>query len=189
MVATKAKPISVEELWERRDEPYRFALIDGELHRIPGAGGTHGALQIFLGMHFGPFVYSRNLGRLYSATGFRLFADRETTLFPDVAFVRRERVPRQEQEERFLNLVPDLAMEIESPSDYPKLKDEKLTAYLDARTPCVWWFYPRARSISIHRSGQDEVKLGPDDLLDGGDILPGFSIRVGDLFAAPRAER
>jgi Uma2 family endonuclease len=189
MVATRAKPVTVEELWELRDEPYRLALIDGELHRMPGAGGTHGALQMFLGMHFGPFVYSRNLGKLFGETGFRLFPNRETTLFPDVAFVRAERVPVVEQEERFLNLVPDLAMEIESPSDYPKLREEKLTVYMDAGTACVWWFYPRTRSISVHRPGHDEVKLAPDDVLDGGVILPGFSIRVADLFAAPRSDR
>src|SRR5215471_1328372 len=86
MVATKAKPVTVEELWELRDEPYRLALIDGELHRMPGAGGTHGALVMFLGMHLGPFVYSHGLGKLYGETGFRLFPVRETTLFPDVAF-------------------------------------------------------------------------------------------------------
>jgi Uma2 family endonuclease len=189
MVATRAKLVTVEELWGLRDEPNRFALIDGELHRMPGAGGTHGALQMYLGAHFVPFVLARGLGKLYGETGFRLFADRETTLFPDVAFVRAERVPPAEQEERFLDLVPDLAMEIESPSDYAKLRGEKLAAYRDARTPCVWWFYPRTRSISVHRPDQDDVNLGPDDVLDGGDILPGFSIRVAYLFEAPRSGR
>jgi Uma2 family endonuclease len=189
MVATRAVSVTVEELWDLCHEPYRFALIDGELHRMPGAGGTHGALKMFLAMHLGPFVYSRSLGKLYGDTGFRLFPDRETTLFPDVAFVRADRVPSAVEEERFLNLVPDLAMEIESPTDYPKLKDEKVAAYLDARTPCLLWLYPRTRSISVYRPGQVAVKLGPDDVLDGGDILPGFSIRVADLFAAPHADR
>lgn len=189
MVATGVKPVTVEELWEMPDEPYRFVLIDGELHRMPGAGGTHGALQMYLGAHFVPFVVARGLGKIYGDTGFRLFPDRETTLFPDVAFVRAERVPPAEREERFLDLVPDLAMEIESPSDYPELKDEKLTAYMNAQTPCVWWFYPRTRSVSIHRPGQEVVNLDPDDVLDGGDILPGFSIRVADFFEPPRSDR
>ncbi len=96
MVATRAEPITVEKLWELRHEPYRLALIDGELHRMPGAGGTHGALQMFLGSHFVPFVIARKLGRLYADTGFNVFLDRNTTLFPDVAFVRTERIPSLE---------------------------------------------------------------------------------------------
>jgi Uma2 family endonuclease len=185
MVSTRTKPITVEELWELRHEPYRLALIDGELHRMPGAGGTHGALHMFLGAHLVPFVISRKLGRLYADTGFILFPDRDTTLFPDIAFVRTEKIPSLEREEKFLRLVPDLAMEIVSPTDYPKLLDEKLSAYMDARTPGVWRFYPRARSIRVFRPGKEMVILGPEDILDGEDILPGFRIRVADLFKAP----
>lgn len=188
MVSTAAKPVTVEELWELRHEPYRLALIDGELYRVPGAGGTHGALAMYLGLHLGPFVISRKLGKLYGETGVRLFPDRLTTLFPDVAFVRADRVPPAEQEEKFLNLVPDLALEIVSPTDYPKLLAEKLAAYMEAGTPCVWRFYPRIQTIHVYRPGFDEVVLGSDDTRDGGDILPGFSIRVGDLFSAPRYE-
>mgnify|MGYP002336275079 CR=1 FL=1 len=185
MTATQTKQVTVEELWELRDEPFRLALIDGELYRMPGAGGTHGKLQLFVGMHLGPFVLSHGLGDLYGDTGFKLFPGRDTTLFPDVAFVRAERVPSPQQEVRFLELVPDVAIEIDSPTDYPKLRDEKLEAYLSAGTPCVWWLYPRSRSIDVFRPGREVVRLGPEDILDGGDILPGFSIRVADLFSAP----
>jgi Uma2 family endonuclease len=185
MVATTAKPVTVEELWQMRDEPYRLALIDGELHRMPGAGGTHGKLLLFVGMHLGPFVLSRGLGQLYGDTGFKLFPDRETTLFPDVAYVRADRVPPSNQEEKFLNLVPDLAIEIDSPTDYPKLRDDKLAAYLAAGTTCFWRLYPRSRTVEVFRPGRAVVSLGPDDTLDGGDVLPGFAIRVADLFAAP----
>ncbi|MEA2582923.1 MAG: hypothetical protein QOF33_1008 [Thermomicrobiales bacterium] len=185
MVATRAKPVTVEELWGMRGEPFRLALIDGKLYRMPGAGGTHGALQMTLGMHLGPFILTRKLGKIYGDTGFRLIADRDTTLFPDVAFVRSERVPALEQEERFLHLAPDLAIEIYLPNDYPKLLQEKLREYLAAGTLVVWVLYPRSRAVHIHRPGEVEVVLGPDDMLEGGDILPGFTIRVGDLFVAP----
>jgi Uma2 family endonuclease len=185
MVATTTKPVTVEELWELRDEPYRLALIDGELYRMPGAGGTHGALLIFLGMHLGPFVVRRRLGKMYGDTGFRLFPDRETTLFPDIAFVRAERVPSEEQEERFLNLVPDLAMEIVSPTDYPKLLDDKLAQYMEAGTPCVVRLYPRTRSVRVYRPGREVAVLGTEDTFTVDDVLPGFTIRFGDLFEPP----
>lgn len=181
MVAT-AKPVTVEELWELRHEPYRLALIDGELYRMPGMGGTHGRITVRAGARLEPFVESHELGTLFAETGFRLFPDRLTTLFPDVAFVRASRVPPEAEQERFLNLYPDLAIEISSPTDYPKLLQEKLSAYFEAGTLLVWVLYPRTRSVAVHRAGREPDMLGPDALLDGGEVLPGFSIRVGDLF-------
>jgi Uma2 family endonuclease len=181
MVAT-VKPVTVEELWELRHEPYRLALIDGELYRMPGAGGTHGQVTVGLCACLHPFVSTRKLGMLFAETGFRLFPDRLTTLFPDVAFVRAARVPPEEEQERFLKLYPDLAIEIYSPRDYPKLLQEKISAYLMAGTALVWVLYPRTRSVIVHRFGEEPMTLGPDAVLDGGDLLPGFTIRVGDLF-------
>src|SRR5262249_16849548 len=137
----KAKPVTVEELWELRHEPYRLALIDGELYRMPGAGGTHGEGTVEVCVCLKPFVAAHNLGCLFAETGFRLFPDRMTTLFPDVAFVRAERVPMRQERERFLNLYPDLAIEIYSPRDYPKLLEEKISAYLEAGTALVWVLY------------------------------------------------
>jgi Uma2 family endonuclease len=181
MVAT-TKQVTIEELWELRHEPYRLALIDGELHRMPGAGGTHGEVTVELCVCLKPFVAAHNLGTLFAESGFRLFPDRMTTLFPDVAFVRADRVPNGQERERFLNLYPDLAIEIYSPRDYPKLLEEKISAYFAAGTALVWVLYPRTRSVTVHRPGEKPVALGSDAVLDGGDVLPGFSIRVGDLF-------
>jgi len=182
MVATKAKPVTVEELWDLRDEPFRFALIDGELHRMPGAGGTHGLVAITCGGKLDAFVRPRRLGRVFAETGFRLFPDRATTLFPDVAFVRTERMLSPEQLDRFLRLVPDLAVEIVSPTDYPKLLDQKLAAYAEAGTPEVWVLRLRDLTVEIFRSGRRVALLSRDDMLSSDDLLPGFSVRVGDLF-------
>jgi Uma2 family endonuclease len=184
MTATTSKPVTVEELWDMRHEPYRFALIDGELYRMPGAGGTHGEVTVRVCVRLHPFVESHGLGAVFAEVGFRLFPDRLTTLFPDVAFVRTERLPPREGRERFLNLRPDLAIEIFSPTDYPKLMDEKIAQYLAAGTPLIWVLYPRKRSVRVVRPGYDEAELGPDETLDGGDVLPGFSIRVAEFFSS-----
>jgi Uma2 family endonuclease len=181
MVAT-AKPVTVEELWELRHEPYRLALIDGELYRMPGVGGTHGRVTIRAGARLEPFVEANGLGAVFAETGFKLFPDRTTTLFPDVAFVRAARLPKKDEQERFLDLFPDLAIEIYSPRDYPKFLQEKVSAYLAAGAALVWVLYPRTRSVVVHKPGEQPETLGPDAVLDGGDVLPGFSVRVGDLF-------
>ncbi len=181
-MVVSAKPVTVEELWELRHEPYRLALIDGELYRMPGAGGTHGAVTVRFCSRLDPFVTGHRLGMVFAETGFKLFSDRLTTLFPDVAFVSASRLPKSEAQERFLHLAPDLAVEVSSPTDYPKLIHEKLVAYFAAGTSVVWVVYPRKRSIAVYRTSENHIMLGPDDFLEGGDVLPGFSIRVADLF-------
>jgi hypothetical protein len=54
--------------------------------------------------------------------------------------------------------------------------------YLRAGTRLVWVLWSGTRSVSIHRSDGTSTKLGPESQLDGGDILPGFSVSVGNLF-------
>jgi Uma2 family endonuclease len=146
------------------------------------APGDHGATTIRVAAHLDPFVEAHDLGQVFAHVGFWLFADRSTMLFPDVSFVRKERLPNPEELERFLNLVPDLAIEIFSPTDYPKLLGEKIAAYAEAHTPMVWVLYPRTKTVEFYRDGRKGAELGPDEMLDGGDALPGFSVRVRDLF-------
>jgi Uma2 family endonuclease len=181
-MVTTTKPVTVEELWEMRNELYRLALIDGTLYRLHGAGLLHGLVTTEFCFQIAHHVKTKRLGSAFAVTGFRLFPDRETTLFPEVAFVREKRLPPREERERFLNLAPDLAVEIYAPTDRIKILQKKLDAYAEAGTPLVWVAYPRRRSISVHPLGREPFELAPVDILDGDDVLPGFSIRVGELF-------
>jgi Uma2 family endonuclease len=80
-------------------------------------------------------------------------------------------------------LVPDLCIEIISPNDNYLDVDEKVEGYLRDGVHQVWVFNPRRTSIAIHGPGVDQFKrLRADDTLDGGDILPGFSIKVAEIF-------
>jgi hypothetical protein len=63
---------------------------------------------------------------------------------------------------------------------------ERLHDYLNAGLVQVWVLWPRQRSVSVYRSGRDTRELKPDETLDGGDNLPGFSIRVSDMFGVQR---
>jgi Uma2 family endonuclease len=81
-------------------------------------------------------------------------------------------------------LVPDLCIEVISPNDNYLDVDEKVEGYLLDGVRQVWVFNPRETSIAIHGPGIDQFKrLRADDTLDGGDVLPGFSIKVSDIFA------
>lgn len=182
MVATTTKPVTVEELWEMQSEPNRLDLIDGELYRMPGAGGRHGRISTRIGGRIDFFVAPRELGAVFGETGFRLFADRQTVLSPDVAFVRASRMPPDAELDYFLSLAPDIAVGIVSPSDYPKLVKDKLNKYFEAGTAEVWVVFPKTKSIEVHDSSGRRATLGPDDTLISEDLLPGFAVLISELF-------
>lgn len=80
-------------------------------------------------------------------------------------------------------LVPDLCVEVISPTDIYLDVDEKVEAYLLDGVRLVWAFNPRKRAITVHGPGIDHIKrLRADDTLDGGDVLPGFTMKVAEIF-------
>jgi Uma2 family endonuclease len=76
---------------------------------------------------------------------------------------------------------PDLAVEVLSPSNTPKEISIKVTNYLAANT-VVWVVYPDTKEVIVHVPGQPAKILHIDDVLDGGNVLPGFSVAIKDIF-------
>lgn len=105
---------------------------------------------------------------------------------PQISFIESERVPVGEPSEWFWEGPPTLAVEIVSPEDLANDFYDRVQDYLEAGTQQVWVLWPRTRSVSIYSSDADTRELGPDASLDGGSLLPGFSVQVGDLFEIPR---
>lgn len=77
---------------------------------------------------------------------------------------------------------PDLAVEVVSPSDTSQDVQAKVSEYLSAGTRLVWVIYPKTRNVVEYRPGGTARVLSEEDFLDGGDVVPGFRCRVGDLF-------
>lgn len=183
MVTTARKLITENEFFEMPDEVGRFDLIDGVLIRMPGAGGYHGQVSIEIGSALLQVVKPLKLGRLYGPeTGFVISKDPDTVLCPDIGFVRASRVGGISRRERFVPFAPDLAVEIVSPGDSRREVLGKVERYLRAGTEQVWVAMPPARSVEVHRRDIEPIVLHQDDMLTAGDLLPGFSMRVGDLF-------
>ena len=94
-----------------------------------------------------------------------------------------ERLPT-ERGPGFFPGAPDLAVEVLSPSDRPGVVDEKIECWLDHGTAQVWVVDPQSRTLTIHARGEHPIRvLGEDDMIDGGSLLPGFSLAVRELFA------
>jgi Uma2 family endonuclease len=177
MVATKQK-MTIEE-FAAIEEDGRFDLIDGELHVVPAwiqhgepASNIHGELRAF--------AKSRKLGKTYIAEATFVLGP-GTALAPDVAFLRMERVPTPDYE-GFYQGAPDLAVEVVSPSETGPMVARKVARYLEAGTSIVWCVHQRRREVVVHRPGHESVTLGEGDVLDGGDVLPGFALPVAEIF-------
>lgn len=166
-------------------------LVGGVLVPIHGedlmapAGWGHGETGALFTLSVGGFVRAHNLGRICTAeTGFRLRRNPDTVRAPDFAFVARGRITVEMDQTRFLDLAPDLAVEVISPGNLAREIAEKVQGYLEAGVRLIWLAYPSTLTIVVHRPGGISRTLSADDELHGEDVLPGFSCRVADLFPA-----
>jgi Uma2 family endonuclease len=176
--------MTAEQLLELPDDGYRHELIRGELQTMAPAGGQHGQVAFAIGRLVGNHVHENKLGRCYAAeTGFVLRRDPDTVRAPDLAFVASAGLS-SEPSSGFLDEVPDLVVEVVSPSDRASEVTEKALAWLDYGVRLVWVIDPRARLVTVHRPG-DVIGLvrGEKAVLDGADVLPGFRVTLDDLFA------
>src|SRR5262245_49666113 len=107
----------------------------------------------------------------------------DTVLAPDVAFVSRALVPR-EVTPGFFPGPPDFAIEVVSPSDTPTAVHGKALSWLEHGTRLVWVVDPKAHRVTAYRSNKDVCVFGVHGTVDGGGVLPGFSVAVRALFPA-----
>lgn len=181
-MATTMQHMTIEE-FAAIDEPGRFDLIRGEVFSMPPAGGEHGAINSKLNRRIGIFVEEHGLGETYTPdTGFILSRSPDTILSPDFSFVRQENVLPREDQRGFLEIAPDLVIEVLSPSDTLSDATTKVMEYLDAGVRLVWLADPADHTVTVYTPDRRARVYREDDHIDGGDVLPGFSIAVADIF-------
>ena len=164
------------------DLDHRYELVEGRLVTMAPTGGTHGRRTFDLAAALGVYAMQHGLGVVLGAeTGFNLTRPgerRETVLAPDVAFVRAENAPLTETDD-FPHLAPDLVGEVASPGDSRRRMAAKARRWLERGVRLVWVVWPRRREIDVWRPGETEPRtLTATDTLDGGTVVPGFSIPV-----------
>lgn len=162
------------------DSSVQLELDEGELITMPPAGFAHGDRESHIMFLLAQHVRKHKLGRVVTAdTGFRL--NDRTVLAPDVAFVRQDRI-KALWSVSFANGAPDLAVEIISPFERQRQINRKVKQYLAAGCHTVWLVYPDDQSVAVFEASGAQRTLHTDDLLEAPDLLPGFSVRVTDLF-------
>jgi Uma2 family endonuclease len=180
---------TAEEFWEFSHRPEnvdkRLELVEGEIREMTPAGGEHGEITFDFGLVIGNFVKERKLGRVTAAeTGYILYTDpitgKDTVRGPDIGFVSIERAP-QPFSGKFIPMPPDLAIEVVSPDDRADEIDAKVQLYLRYGVRMVVVVYPSSKSVVIHKADQ-MYRLNTEDTLDFADSLPGFTLKVSEIF-------
>ena len=161
----------------------RWELVKGELIKMVPAGGTHGELTATLASVLRNFAKPRHLGKVFGAeTGFYTEHDPDTVRGADAMFYSNERVEELGDITGFLRLAPDLAVEVMSPGDTYTEVEEKVAEYFNAGVRLIWIVIPKTQSLHVYRPGNEALRLRREDKLTGEDVLPGFEIKVAELF-------
>jgi Uma2 family endonuclease len=181
MMATPTKLLTAEEFGEHPSS--RWAeLIDGMIIEVSPPAEEHGRRQAVIVRVLGR-AEDAGVGYVFGDFGSILRRGPDVVRAADVAFIRRERVPESGFSRAFSERVPDLMVEIVSPGDRPGEIQAKVREWIDAGARQVWVVYSDSNTVHVVRSMQDRATLGEDEILDGGDAVPGFSCRVSELFA------
>jgi Uma2 family endonuclease len=160
-----------------------YEVVDGKI--VEKIVGVYEAdIATLLIRFLAPFVAAHRLGRVLGETIFRIDQAKNLQRRPDVAFVSHARWPahRKPPKVAVWDMVPDLAIEIVSPSNTADHVQEKIHEYFQAGVSRVWVAYPRQQEVYVYASATQVqiVPLGQD--LDGGDLVPGFRLPLTALF-------
>jgi Uma2 family endonuclease len=100
---------------------------------------------------------------------------------PDIGFVASGRFEDGKVPKGYTSVIPDLAVEVLSPEDRPRLVLDKIGEFLEAGVRLVWVIDPDGRRATLYRSISDVRTIGAEDELDGEDVLPGFRCRLAEV--------
>jgi len=184
MATTTQTRHTPEDLLEITDRPMP-ELIDGQLVEREPMGQKSDAVAANALLYVGIFVKEHQLGLVNGAQGsYQIFPDDpDKVRIPDVSFTSRKRLPQGQEADGHGRVAPDLAVEVLSPNDKAIDVGIKVRDFLSAGVRLIWVLNPFTCDIQVYREDGTVAYLKVGDILDGGDVLPGFQCPVERIFA------
>lgn len=159
-----------------------FELVDGTLVEKP-VGFEESSIAARIIALFVVFVEARRLGGVVNAPDGTIEVIPGQLREPDVAYYSRENLRRNKRKgESNPRISPDLAVEVLSKSNSKAEMARKLDEYFRGGTRLAWIVDPKKRTVRVHTAPTVSTLFGENDTLDGGDVLPGFSVVVREFF-------
>lgn len=188
-MATRERVYTVEDVWRLACAPEyderKICLIDGEILVTMSPVRIHGRLALRIGRFIADYADKHRLGEAAVEVGYHPPNDSKTLLIPDVAFEKKAQA-EQAIGAGYTPFMPDLAVEIISPSQSLAQARRKAAAYLRHGTTIVWLVHPAAKTAEVWTADSDGAqmseKVDADGELRGGTVLPGLTISLRQLF-------
>ena len=160
---------------------HRLELVNGKVIVMSPSGYESDEVAAEAIRLLGNWVRPRRLGRVAaSSAGFRLPNANQDVRAPDASFVSAERLRRSPQS--FAELVPDLMIEVKSPTDSLDELEAKISEFLSLGTQVALLINPQTQTVAVYRAEQPAVILANQDRLTLPDILPGWEFSVAELW-------
>ncbi len=190
MTTTPTKLITADEFLHMPDDGKVYELEEGRLIDVGGASWRSSTVAATLIALIYAFATPRRLGKVSGAgLGTKLAANPDTVRVPDVAFVSAARLPDGRGPSGFLSGAPDHAIQVLSPSDRYRATLRKVREYLATGARLVWVIDPDERSAVVQRADGTISEYGEDGVINGGDVLPGFTLNLSDIWEEVTDER
>jgi Uma2 family endonuclease len=185
-MSTLTTPTSVAPLAPplQSEESDRYEIVDGQHVALPPMSAYASVIASRLFGELAIWLKNQELGKAVVEVLFKLPINRSRQ--PDVTFVSYERWPKDKhipESDKAWEVVPDLAVEVISPTDYAEDLLARIDEFFRAGVRLVWVVYPRRRIIHVYHSLTQTRGLTGQDELDGGEVVPGFRLPLEVLFA------
>lgn len=182
-MAVTPKLMTWQELAELPDDGMRYELVRGVLLTMAPPFDEHGRLADRLGRSLDRHVDAHHLGEVrMSGVGYLLTSHPDTVREPDLAFVSAAHRAALGRSRGYFPGSPDLVVEVVSTNDRLTRVATKVAEWLEHGAKLVFVVNPRRKTVDVHRPGQPTQTLGMDDVLDGEDVVPGWTLPIRDLF-------
>ena len=171
---------TIEDLLKTPKDGFKYELVDGEILMSPcGMRGSEVAAKI-LGLIY-TYLSEHSIGKVYTPDVGIQFPSGNVRS-PDVTYVSNAKLPGGRSPKTFGEVIPDLAVEVLSPSDSMRELGRKIGEFLENGVPLVWLVDPERETVTIYRSLSDTEQLTAADRITAEPILPGFSADIRLFF-------
>ena len=177
----RMRPFTAVDL-ERMGSDSWFEIVQGQLYETWPLGFDTAVAMSKLNWSLSKHVREQRLGLVVGGAGFVMERDPDTVIAPRGAFVSSDRLTEDKAPDGYFPGEPDLAIEVASPFDTPADLERKRNMYMRLPVRLLWWIDPERHTASVHVPGKSVRQLSDSDFLDGESIVPGFSIRIAELF-------
>lgn len=168
------------------DEP-RYEIVDGVLKEKPPMGLFANILASYLATAINSFALPKRLGMAINETTYQL--EEKNSRRPDVSYYEFAKFPSLDillQDPPVFEREPNLAIEVVSPSNTVAEMDDRIAHFFKTGVQLVWVVHPQSKQVCVYQSTKDCKILEMDDVLDGGQVLPGFALPLAELFSVSR---